>query len=157
MKKTNNYPLMENNIERDDINKIIKFLKKNPKLTAGDKCYEFEKKWSKWLGSRYSIFVNSGSSANFLTIAALRYFLGNSKRNEIIVPTIAWNSDIVSVIKNSFKPKFVDINLNNLSMDTDEIVKKINSKTVAVFIAHIQGFNAVNNKLLNILKKKKFF
>ncbi|OUX37104.1 MAG: CDP-4-keto-6-deoxy-D-glucose-3-dehydrase [Candidatus Pelagibacter sp. TMED273] len=148
---------MENNIDSNDINKIINFLKKKPKLTAGKKCYEFEKKWSNWLGAKYSVFVNSGSSANFLTLAALKYFLKNSKRKEIIVPTIAWNSDIVSVIRNSFIPKFVDINLNNLSMNVDEIIKKINSNTAAVLIAHIQGFNAINKKLLDVLKKKKIF
>lgn len=157
MNDMKSYPLMYNNITKGDINHLIKFLKKNPKLTAGPMSFEFEKKWSKWLGVKYSIFVNSGSSANFLTIAALRYFLKNKNKNEIIVPTIAWNSDIVSVLYNSFKPVFVDINLNNLSMNVDQIISKINSKTAAVFLAHIQGFNAINKKLLNFLKKKKIF
>ena len=151
------YPLMENNISNTDIKKIISFLKKNPKLTAGEKTFEFEKKWSKWLGVKYSIFVNSGSSANFLTMAALRYFKKNDKRNEIIVPTLAWNSDIVSVIYNNFKPVFVDIDLKNLSMSTDQILKKISNKTLGVFIAHIQGFNALNTKLINSLKKRKIY
>ena len=62
---------MENNIDHDDINKIIKFLKK-PKLTAGEKVYQFEKWSSKQV--KYSVFVNSGSSANFLTLAALKIF-----------------------------------------------------------------------------------
>ncbi len=153
----NLYPLMYNNITRSDINHIINFLKKNPKLTAGPKTDEFEKKWSKWLGVKYSVFINSGSSANFLTMAALKYYLKNKKKTEIIVPTIAWNSDIVSVLYNSFKPVFVDINLNNLSMNIDEIIKKINPKTAAVFLAHIQGFNAINQKLLRVLKRKKIF
>lgn len=64
-------------------------------------------------------------------------------------------SDINSVIMNNFKPVFVDINLNNLSMNTDEVIKKINKKTLAVFVTHAQGFNGIDNKLLKILKKKK--
>ena len=67
-----NHPLMENNISKDDINKVIKFLKKNPILTQNKQVEKFEYEWSKWLGVIYSVFVNSGSSANFITISALR-------------------------------------------------------------------------------------
>ena len=63
----------------------------------------FEKKWSKWLGVKYSIFVNSGSTSNYLSIKALKYFKSNGKRNEIIVPALTWISDISSVILNQFK------------------------------------------------------
>ena len=101
---------------------MINFLK-NPKLTAGKQCLKFEKSWSKWLGTKYSVFVNSGSSANFLTFAALKYFINKDNRKEIIVPTLTWNSDIISVIYNGFKPVFVDINLKNLSMNIEEVKK----------------------------------
>ena len=50
---------------------------------------------------------------------------------------------------------FVDINLGNLSMNTDEVLKKINKKTLAVFITHAQGFNGLNSNLIKTLKKKK--
>ena len=59
---------------------------------------------------KYSIFVNSGSTSNYLSIKALKYFKSNGKRNEIIVPAPTWISDISSVILNQFKPVFVDIN-----------------------------------------------
>ena len=154
-KNNSNFPLMYNNINKKDISKLIEFLKKNPRLTAGEKCHQFEKAWSKWLGVKYSIFVNSGSSANFLTLAALKIFRDKDKRNQIITPTLGWNSDVVSVIHNSFDPIFVDINLKNLSMSLDEIKRKISKKTLAIFLPHIQGFNAINNELLTLLKKKK--
>ena len=115
----------------------------------------FEKKWSKWLGVKYSTFVNSGSSANFITISALKYLNHNSKRNEIIVPTLTWVSDINSVLLNNYKPIFVDINLSNLSMNEEEVIKKINKKTLAVFITHAQGFNGLSKNLIKILKRKK--
>ena len=133
--------------------KNYKIFKKKPKLTAGEKVYQFEKKWSKWLGVKYSVFVNSGSSANFLTLAALKIFLNNNK-NEIIVPPLTWNSDIVSVLVNSFKPVFVDINLNNLAMNVDQIKRKINKNTAAIFLSHIQGFNGLSKELLKIVKKE---
>ena len=56
---------------------------------------------------------------------------------------------------NGFKPVFVDINLSNLSMDINQVIKKISNKTLAVFITHAQGFNGLNYKLLKLLKKKK--
>ena len=148
------HPLMYNNFSNEDINCVIKFLKQNKNviLTQSKKVSEFEKKWSEWLGTKYSVFVNSGSSANLITLQALKLIYGNG---EIIVPTLTWISDISSVLQNNFKPIFVDINPKTLSMNEDQVIKKINRKTKAVFISHIQGFNGLSSKLLNFLKKKK--
>ena len=66
------HPLMHNNFTTGDINAAIKLLRnKNKILTQSRYVKEFEKKWSKWLGVKYTVFVNSGSSANFLTMATL--------------------------------------------------------------------------------------
>ena len=148
------HPLMHNNFSKDDIKSVIRFLRQNKNviLTQSKKVREFEKKWSKWLGTKYSVFVNSGSSANLITLQALKLIHGEG---EIIVPTLTWISDISSVLQNNFKPVFVDINPKTLSMDEDQVIKKINRKTKAVFISHIQGFNGLTSKLLNFLKKKK--
>jgi len=148
------FPLMKNNITRSDLNKVIKYLKKkNPILTQHKNVEKFEKNWSKWLGVKYSVFVNSGSSANLLSIALLK--IKYPKGGEIIVPPITWSSDISSVLHFNFTPVFVDINLNNLSMNDDLIISKINKKTKAIFLSHIQGFNGLTKKLLDIIKKKK--
>ncbi len=154
MKKIN-HPLMHNNITRDDLNCVKKFFnQKKLILTQSKKVLEFEKKWAKWLNVKYSTFVNSGSSANFITISILKFLNKNKNKNEIIVPSLTWVSDISSVILNGFKPVFVDIKLNNLSMNSDEVIKKINKKTLAVFMTHAQGFNGIDLKLLNTLKRK---
>ena len=136
----------------DAVRKLI--LKKPLILTQNRNVEEFEKKWSKWVGVKYSTFVNSGSSANFITISILKNLNKNKKKNEIIVPSLTWVSDINSVIMNGFKPVFVDINFKNLSMDIDQVIKKISKKTIAVFITHAQGFNGLDTRLLNILKSK---
>ena len=125
------FPLMYNNISKNDINILINFLKKNPKLTAGKKCSTFEKLWSKWLGVKYSVFVNSGSSANFITFAAIKSII---KKGDVIVPPLTWPSDIMAVLNNNLNPKFVDINLRNLSMDSNKIIKSLTNKTKVVFI-----------------------
>jgi len=152
--KNFNHPLMENNIQQEDVNEIIKFLKKNKKkiFTQSEKVKEFEFKWSKWLGVKYSVFVNSGSSANLLTLLVLKILYGSG---EVILPSLTWISDVASVIQNNFKPVFVDINPRTLCMNEDEVFKKITKKTKAVFITHAQGFNGLTEKFLLTLKKKK--
>ena len=147
------HPLMFNNITLKDRALAANFIRKNDIFTQSKKVKEFEKKWSNWLGVKYSIFVNSGSSANFLTFAALNIFLKNTA--EVIVPPLTWNSDIVSILKNGFTPKFVDINLKNLSLDEDQIIKNITKKTKIIFLTHAQGFNGLSERLLRFLKKKK--
>ena len=150
------HQLMNNNYTNKDISAVKKFLKnKDVILTQSTKVQEFEKKWSKWLGVKYSTFVNSGSSANFITISILKAINKNKKKNEIIVPSLTWVSDINSVLMNGFKPVFVDIDLDTLSMSSKQVIKKINKKTLAVFITHAQGFNGLSNELLSELKKRK--
>ena len=151
-----NHALMDNNITKLDLEKVMVLLKKkNVILTQSTQVDSFEKAWSKWLGVKYSIFVNSGSSANYISIKILQILNKNSTKKEIIVPTLTWVSDVNSIIMNGFKPVFVDINLSNLSMNTEQVLKKINKKTLAVFITHAQGFNGLNDNFLKELKKKK--
>ena len=146
------HPLMHNNFTNTDMGAVIKMLKiKNEILTQSKYVKMFEKKWSRWLGIKYSVFVNSGSSANFLTMAALKILYG---KGEVILPALTWISDINSVIQNNFKPVFVDINPRNLCMSTNEIIKKVNKNTLAVFITHAQGFNGLTTKLISFLKKR---
>jgi CDP-6-deoxy-D-xylo-4-hexulose-3-dehydrase len=147
------HPLMHNNFTRTDMNAAIKLFKqKKIILTQSKYVKKFEKKWSKWLGVKYSVFVNSGSSANLLTMTVLKILYG---KGEIILPPLTWVSDINSVIQNNFKPVFVDINPKNLCMSEEEIVKKVNKNTLAVFMTHAQGFNGLTSKLISFLKKRK--
>ncbi len=148
---SSNYPLMFNNITREDLDQVIDFLKQDdPILTQSHNVDKFEKDWSNWLGVKHSVFVNSGSSANLITLAVLKEIYGEG---EIIVPPFTWVSDIASVIQNGFKPVFVDINPKNLCMDEDIIINKITSQTKAVFMTYAQGFNGLSDKILNTLKK----
>ncbi len=150
-----NHKLMNNNFTENDIAVLRRFLKnKDVILTQSKKVEEFEKKWSKWLGVKYSTFVNSGSSANYISISILKAINNKKNRNEIIVPSLTWVSDINSIVMNGFKPVFVDIDLKTLSSSSEEILNKVNKKTLAVFITHAQGFNGFTDKLINELKKR---
>ena len=145
--------LMHDNFTKSDVSAAINLLKKRKIILTQSKNVKlFEQKWSKWLGVKYSVFVNSGSSANLLTLSILKILYG---KGEIILPTLTWVSDINSVLQNNLKPVFVDINPKNLCMSENEIFKKVNKNTLAVFITHVQGFNGLSSKLLSYLKKKK--
>ena len=152
MKNKFNHPLMYDNISIEDRKIAANYLRKSNIFTQSKKVKEFEQKWSKWLGVKYSVFVNSGSSANYLTFLAIKIIYGTG---EVIVPPLTWNSDINAVIQNNFKPKFVDINLNTLSMDPNKVIKNLNKNTKAVFLTHAQGFNGLTDELLKSLNKKK--
>ena len=147
-----NIPLMMNNITRGDLDTVIEFLKQDdPILTQSSNVKAFEAEWSKWLGVKHSIFVNSGSSANVLTISALKYLYGEG---EIIVPPLTWVSDISALLFCGFTPVFADIHPKTLGMDTGEILNKITDNTKAVFLTHVLGYNALTQELLDELDRR---
>ena len=146
------WPLMNNNIVRDDLDALIEFLRQdNPILTQSTNVRAFECEWSEWLGVKHSVFINSGSSANLLSIAAIRHLYGPG---EVIVPTLTWVSDIAAVLHCGLSPVFVDIDPRTLGMDVDQVISRITSKTRAVFLTHILGYNALNQRLLEELERR---
>src|SRR5229473_3369598 len=126
------WPLMKNNISREDL---------DPVLTQSKNVRAFEEEWAAWLGVKHSVFVNSGSSANLLTLAALKELHGAG--GEVIVPTITWVSDIAAVLHCGFEPVFVDIDSRTLGMDNEQVIAKLTSRTRAVFVTHVLGYNAL--------------
>ena len=146
------WPLMKNNISRSDLDAMIEYLKKDdPKLTHGSLVKSFEEEWSKWLGVKYSVMLNSGASANDLTMMALKELKG---AGEVIVPPLTWVSDISSVIRAGLEPVFVDIDKESLALDPNLVLDAITPKTKAVFLTHILGYNGLTDELLNGLANR---
>ncbi len=147
------FPLMRNNILREDLDLIIEHLKQDdPILTQGANVRALEAEWSEWLGVKYSVFVNSGASANLLTMAILKVL--HPGGGEIIVPPLGWVSDIASVLQNGFKPVFADIDPRTLAMAPKNILAKINENTRAVLLVHVQGFDGLTDELLSELEDR---
>lgn len=144
---------MRNNITREDLDAMIEHLRQDdPILTNGPICKKFEQSWSEWLGVKYSVFVNSGASANLLSMTALK--IKYPQGGEVIVPPLTWISDVSSVLQCGFTPVFVDVDMDTLGMTTDGILNAITDQTRAVFLSHIQGFDALTNELIIELKKR---
>ena len=149
------YPLMRNNITREDLDAMIEHLRQDdPILTNGPICKKFEQSWSEWLGVKYSVFVNSGASANLLSMTALK--IKYPQGGEVIVPPLTWISDVSSVLQCGFTPVFVDVDMDTLGMTTDDILNAITDQTRAVFLSHIQGYNALTDELIIELKRRKY-
>jgi len=146
------WPLMSNNITRADLDAVIDYLRGDDvMLTQSGNVRAFEEEWSAWLGVKHSVLVNSGSSANLLTLAALKELRGGG---EVIVPTLTWVSDIASVLQCGFEPVFVDIDARTLGMDNEEVLRRLTPRTRAVFITHILGYNALTSRLLEELRAR---
>lgn len=140
------WPLMRNNIIRSDLDALIAYLRQDdPILTQSKQVEAFEKEWSEWLGVKHSVFVNSGSSANEITLLALRELRGGG---EVIVPPLTWVSDIAAVLHAGFTPVFADIHPRTLGMDSAEVIRKLTTRTRAVFLTHILGYNALDRALV---------
>jgi CDP-6-deoxy-D-xylo-4-hexulose-3-dehydrase len=147
------WPLMRNNIAREDLDAVCDLLRQeDPVLTQSSNVRAFEDEWSRWLGVRHSVFVNSGSSANLLTLAALRELYGPG--GEVIVPTITWVSDIAAVLHCGFEPVFVDVDPRTLGMDNEQVLERLTPGTRAVFLTHVLGYNALGRSLLEELCRR---
>lgn len=139
------WPLMRNNITADDRRALRAFLELDTQLTNGPQVRAFEAAFAEWLGVKRAVMVNSGSSANLITLAALRQLTGPG---EVIVPCITWVSDIAAVIHAGMHPVFVDVDPKTLGMDWSKVLNS--HRTMAVFPTHCLGFSSLptNSPLL---------
>ncbi len=149
------YPLVENPYSNDDIKEGIKVLK-SKQLTISYKTTFFERKFSIKLKSKYSLMVNSGSSANLLALQCLINPYRKkrlSKNDEVIIPTLCWSTSLWPIIQSGLKPIFVDTNENSLNIDENEIEKKITKKTKAILLVHVLGNTCDMDRIIKIKKK----
>lgn len=144
------WPLINNNISEDDKKVLADFVLNTNRFTNGPKVKEFEKKWSEWLGTKYSVMVGSGAAANYITTAIVRELKG--QQGEVIVPPIGWVSDISSVINTGFLPVFVDVDLDTMAISCENIKRAINKNTKAIVLVHALGFTGINDELVKIAK-----
>ena len=149
------WPLQENFLDTKTVNDLCHFIKSNNRLTQFIKVKNFEKNFSKWNGSKFSIFVNSGSSANLIMVQSCKEIFKWKNNDEIIVPSVTWPTTVTPVSQSGLKPIFVDVNLEDFSFDYDDLKKKITNKTKAIFVAHLIGFPANIKKIKQIIGKKK--
>jgi len=152
------WPLMKNSISLWDRIQLAKFVLTSDKFTQGKNVERFEKEWSNWLGCRYSLFVTSGSTANFLLVSAIVEKYGLQKGDKVLVPSCTWVTNINPIIQLGLTPIFCDVNLENYSFDLDNLktISDIHPDIKLVFVTHLLGIPAEVEKYKKILPNALF-
>lgn len=131
--KQNKITLAKDTIGQDDVALLIDWLKDNPRLTKGPVTLKFEDEFAKYIGTKYSVFVNSGSSAILLAIYAL-IEMGKLKRgDQVLLPALSWATDFAPLIQFGLQPILVDANPDDLSVDIGhmrQLIEKFNPKAL---------------------------
>jgi CDP-6-deoxy-D-xylo-4-hexulose-3-dehydrase len=156
---TKKYPLLENAFSNYDILKGINVLLSR-RITMSKITKNFESEFGKFIGSKYCLMVNSGSSANLLAFFAL---INPQKENrlkfgdECLVPAVCWSTSLWPIIQAGLKPKFIDVELNTFSPSLEIIKKNISKKTKAVILINILGNCSEIDRIRNFLRKKNIY
>ena len=127
--------LVSDTINKEDINSLIEWLSQDeiPRLTKGGLTIELEKKWAKKIGTKYSVFVNSGSSSILLSLAAFLYSK-KIKNKKIVIPSLSWATDVSSPILLGMEPIMCDCNLEDLSCDLEHLEHIFKTESPSSFI-----------------------
>jgi CDP-6-deoxy-D-xylo-4-hexulose-3-dehydrase len=147
--------LQENILEEKDTDMLVDFIKTTTRFTQFVKVREFEEAWSRWQGCKYSVYVNSGSSANLIMLSLMKQRDGWRDGDEVIVPAVTWVTNISPVFQCGLKPVFMDINLEDFSFNYDQLAAKITEKTRAIFVTHLIGFPADIHRIEKIIGDRK--
>ena len=154
----NSYKLLENAFSDEDIFAGTKVLFSR-QITMSSIVEKFEKQFAKFVGSKYALMVNSGSSANLLaTFAACNPIRKNRFKigDEAIIQALCWSTSLWPLVQAGLKPVFVDIDRLSLNINVDELIKKITPKTKVIMIVHVLGNSSDIEKIKSICEKKKY-
>ena len=153
------WPLMGETITWSDRIKMAAFCLTADRFTNGIKVKQFESEWNDWIlkdsnnSFARSLYVSSGSTANFLLVAAVMEKFGLVPGNKVLLPACTWMTNVAPIIQLGLTPIFCDINLQNYSFDLDEVKKiaLLHKDIKMIFVTHLLGFPAQNDKLKEIL------
>lgn len=131
--------LAEDTISKEELNNLSNWIREYHRLTKGPLCKQFETEFAKWQGSKYAVFVNSGSSANLLLAWALKQS-GQLKNNRIIAPAVSWCTTITPFIQLGFDVSLCDCSRDDLGLDIKHFEQLCaTQKPAAVIIVHVLG------------------
>jgi CDP-6-deoxy-D-xylo-4-hexulose-3-dehydrase len=147
--------LVSDTIDKKDLKALSDWMlqSETPQLTKGPLTIEFEKSWSEWLGVKNTTYVNSGSSAILLALAALKET--NRLRNEkVVVPALSWLTDVSSVMQLGMDPILCDCNYVDLSLDLDDLEEIFKEENPSVMIlVSVLGLVPDMNAVVKLCKK----
>lgn len=135
---TKQIKLANDTIDYNDIENLILWLKTNPKLTQGELTKTFEKQWSEWLGCKYSVYVNSGSSANLAAIYTSILYKTNSR--SIIAPAVSWATTVSPSLQLNLNIVLCDCDPDNLGLNIKHLKELVHTnKPDILILVHVLG------------------
>ncbi len=151
------YNLAEKIIDSRDINKLISWLKTDPRLTKDKLTLEFEKLWAQWIGTKYAVFCNSGSSANLL-MAYTVLLSGKLRNKKVIVPSVGWVTTIAPFIQFGFTPIMCGADPDNFGLDLIHLKKLLKKHDAAtVCMVQVLGVPGSMDKVKALQEKYNFY
>lgn len=148
------YNLSDDTWDENEINAINNVINSR-KFTMGDKVRQFETEFANFIGSKYAIMSNSGSSANLLAIASLYYSNRLKTGDEVIVPAVSWSTTYYPISQYGLKLVFVDIDRDTLNISLQQIESAITKKTKAIFAVNLLGNPNEFDLILEICQRYK--
>jgi CDP-6-deoxy-D-xylo-4-hexulose-3-dehydrase len=132
--------------------RLASFVLTTNRFTNGAKVREFESLWSKWVGSKHSLFVSSGSTANSLLIAAIKEKYNLNDGDKVLVPSCTWMTSVAPIFQNKLTPIFVDISLEDYCINIEDLerIKEIHPDIKLIFTTHLLGFHSDIDKIQKI-------
>ena len=148
------YPLASTTWDSEEVQAATKLIESN-QLTMGAEVRKFEEDFAQYIGTKYAVMFNSGSSANLGMLAALRYVRNSTVQegDEVIVPAVSWSTTYYPVNQVGLTLKFVDVDLRTLNMEPDLVENAIGPKTKAILAVNLLGNPAQLNKLRGIAER----
>jgi len=153
-----NYKLASSTWDEKELKAIQSVIDKDM-YTMGDSVKQFESDFSNFLGSKYSVMVSSGSTANLLATAAL-FFTKNPKLkrgDEVIVPAVSWSTTYFPLQQYGLKLKFADIDLETLNYDLEALEEAISDSTKMIMVVNLLGNPNDFDKINSIIEGKDIF
>lgn len=136
------YPLATSSWDEAELQAIQEVIHSG-QFTMGERVARFEQAFAQYVGSRYCVMANSGSSANLLMIATLFYtknpLLKLERGDEVIVPAVSWSTTYYPLYQYGLKLKFVDIDLHTLNYDLLQLEAAVSGKTRAIMAVNLLG------------------
>lgn len=127
--------------------------------TFGKNVRQFEEDFARFTDHKYSVMVNSGSSANLLAIAAMFYKKENplKRGDEVIVPAVSWATTYYPLYQYGLHLKFVDVDVNTLNFDLKQLEAAISDKTKMIFAVNLLGNSNDYDEIKRIIGQKDIY
>ena len=156
------YHLAEKTIDAGDVHHLTEWLKTDPWLSMGAMTKRFERAWTDIIGTRFAVYVNSGSSANLLMVAVMaesyRSAKTSTRRPTVVVPAVSWATTVMPVIQLGCNPILCDADETTWGLDPDHLEQICKATDVhAVLVVHVMGVPAQIQQIEEIQNRYGFW